>query len=137
MSRFNFSSGTSISNYLITNIVVVVVVETTENSMYSHGEGSGIAAAAAALRSNHIHDNTNSFDDSMIVIYNRVPKTGSTSFINLAYDLCKRNHFYVLHINITANMHVLSLNNQVSRTTNVRLMASTIIIAIVTYRTQK
>lgn len=81
--------------------------------MYSRGEGAG---AAAALRSHHTHDHTNSFDDNLIVIYNRVPKTGSTSFINLAYDLCKRNHFYVLHINITANMHVLSLNNQVSRT---------------------
>lgn len=56
------------------------------------------------------------FDENLIVIYNRVPKTGSTSFINLAYDLCKRNHFYVLHINITANMHVLSLENQVSKT---------------------
>ena len=95
---------------------VVVVVETTENSMYNHGESAGNAAAATALRSHHINDNTNSFDDNLIVIYNRVPKTGSTSFINLAYDLCKRNHFYVLHINITANMHVLSLNNQVRGT---------------------
>lgn len=71
-------------------------------------------AEAAALKSSHSYDITNSFDDNLIVIYNRVPKTGSTSFINLAYDLCKKNHFYVLHINITANMHVLSLNNQVS-----------------------
>lgn len=53
------------------------------------------------------------FDENLVVIYNRVPKTGSTSFVNLAYDLCKKNHFYVLHINVTANMHVLSLNNQV------------------------
>lgn len=62
------------------------------------------------------NDNLNSFDENLIVIYNRVPKTGSTSFINLAYDLCKKNHFYVLHINITSNMHVLSLDNQVSVT---------------------
>lgn len=65
---------------------------------------------AAALKS---HDPNESFDENLIIIYNRVPKTGSTSFINLAYDLCKKNHFYVLHINITANMHVLSLENQV------------------------
>lgn len=81
-----------------------ILLETTENAAYNHAE-------AAALKS---PENTNSFDDNLIVIYNRVPKTGSTSFINLAYDLCKKNHFYVLHINITANMHVLSLNNQVS-----------------------
>lgn len=86
--------------------MVSLFLETTENAMYNHAD-------AAALRSHQTHEITNSFDDNLIVIYNRVPKTGSTSFINLAYDLCKKNHFYVLHINITANMHVLSLNNQV------------------------
>lgn len=61
---------------------------------------------------------TNSqFDENLVVIYNRVPKTGSTSFVNLAYDLCKKNKFHVLHINITANMHVLSLQNQVNNCT--------------------
>ncbi|KAF2896735.1 hypothetical protein ILUMI_09442 [Ignelater luminosus] len=51
-------------------------------------------------------------DDDVVVIYNRVPKTGSTSFVGVAYDLCKKNNFHVLHINITANNHVLSLSNQ-------------------------
>lgn len=51
--------------------------------------------------------------EDLVVIYNRVPKTGSTSFVNVAYDLCKKNHFRVLHINVTGNLHVLSLQNQV------------------------
>lgn len=100
----------SLMNMHSTNVVMIFYVgfsETTENAMYNHAD-------AAALKS-HSHENTNSFDDNLIVIYNRVPKTGSTSFINLAYDLCKKNQFYVLHINITANMHVLSLNNQVRK----------------------
>lgn len=59
------------------------------------------------------------FDDNLVVIYNRIPKTGSTSFINLAYDLCKKNKFHVLHINITANMHVLSLQNQLDFARNI------------------
>jgi len=50
---------------------------------------------------------------NLVIIYNRVPKTGSTSFVGVAYDLCKKNGFHVLHINITGNMHVLSLKNQV------------------------
>ena len=50
----------------------------------------------------------------LVVIYNRVPKTGSTSFINVAYDLCRLNSYHVLHINVTGNMHVLSLANQVN-----------------------
>lgn len=64
---------------------------------------------------------TNPLDDSndLVVIYNRVPKTGSTSFVNLAYDLCKKNNFHVLHLNVTANMHVLSLPNQMRLVHNI------------------
>lgn len=51
-------------------------------------------------------------EDDLVVIYNRVPKTGSTSFVGIAYDLCKKNNFHVLHVNITSNNHVLSLSNQ-------------------------
>ncbi|XP_063839011.1 heparin sulfate O-sulfotransferase [Ostrinia nubilalis] len=58
-------------------------------------------------------------DDDLVVIYNRVPKTGSTSFVGVAYDLCKKNHFKVLHINITANMHVMTLDNQYKFAQNV------------------
>lgn len=57
--------------------------------------------------------------EDLVVIYNRVPKTGSTSFINVAYDLCKQNNYHVLHINVTGNMHVLSLSNQAKFAFNV------------------
>lgn len=51
--------------------------------------------------------------DDTIVIYNRVPKTGSTSFVGVVYDLCKSNKFHTLHLNVTNNMHTLTLANQV------------------------
>lgn len=60
------------------------------------------------------------YEEELVVLYNRVPKTGSTTFVNIAYDLCKRNRFHVLHINITANSHVLSLPNQVSYDKQIR-----------------
>jgi heparan sulfate 2-O-sulfotransferase HS2ST1 len=59
------------------------------------------------------------FDQELVVIYNRVPKTGSTSFVGVAYDLCKTNAFHVLHVNISANMHVLTLPNQAKFVQNV------------------
>lgn len=55
--------------------------------------------------------------DDVVIIYNRVPKTASTSFTNIAYDLCGKNHFHVLHINTTKNNPVLSLQDQVRHTT--------------------
>lgn len=66
-----------------------------------------------------VHQLPVDFDENTVVIYNRVPKTGSTSFVNLAYELCKKNKFHVLHINVTGNMHVLSLPNQLSFVRNV------------------
>ncbi|CAG5096763.1 Similar to Hs2st: Heparin sulfate O-sulfotransferase (Drosophila melanogaster) [Cotesia congregata] len=58
------------------------------------------------------------FED-ITIIYNRVPKTGSTSFVGVVYDLCKKNKFHTLHINITNNMHTLTLYNQIQFITNV------------------
>lgn len=57
-------------------------------------------------------DNENDLED-VVVIYNRVPKTASTSFMGLVYDLCKQNKYHVLHINVTNNMHTLTFANQV------------------------
>ncbi|KAG2461523.1 HS2ST sulfotransferase, partial [Polypterus senegalus] len=57
--------------------------------------------------------------DDVIIIYNRVPKTASTSFTNIAYDLCVKNRFHVLHINTTKNNPVMSLQDQVRFVKNV------------------
>jgi heparan sulfate 2-O-sulfotransferase HS2ST1 len=82
----------------------------TASSTQSTAKAGASSPANVALAPKNLYD----FDANLVVIYNRVPKTGSTSFVNLAYDLCKKNHFYVLHINVTANMHVLNLMNQVN-----------------------
>jgi len=54
-------------------------------------------------------------EDDVLIIYNRVPNTASTSFTNIAYDLCAKNRYHVLHINTTKNNPVMSLQDQVSR----------------------
>ncbi|XP_017857824.1 PREDICTED: heparin sulfate O-sulfotransferase [Drosophila arizonae] len=77
-----------------------------------------VADQAALSRSIPTFDGYD-YEEQLVVLYNRVPKTGSTSFVNIAYDLCKQNRYHVLHINVTANMHVLSLPNQISFVRNV------------------
>ncbi|XP_014598153.1 PREDICTED: heparin sulfate O-sulfotransferase [Polistes canadensis] len=57
--------------------------------------------------------------DEVVIIYNRVPKTASTSFVGLVYDLCKQNKYHVLHINVTNNMHTLTLFNQLQFVNNI------------------
>ena len=74
---------------------------------------------ATRLSSLNVISMNSDHEDGLIVIYNRVPKTGSTSFVGVAYDLCLQNHFRVVHLNITSNMHLLSLNNQLDLAKNI------------------
>jgi len=49
-----------------------------------------------------------------VVLYNRVPKTGSTTFTNLVYSLAKSNEIYVLHINTSGNNIKMAVSDQAS-----------------------
>ncbi|CAH8638773.1 unnamed protein product [Heterobilharzia americana] len=55
-----------------------------------------------------------------VVIYNRIPKTGSTSLVNLVYQLIeeKRLYTHVLHLNISTNRHYLNRRNELNLVNN-------------------
>lgn len=81
----------------------------------SSSSSSGTSNTKRSKRGNKVNSSGHkSLDfDNLIVIYNRVPKTGSTSFIGLAYDLCNKNKFSVLNVNTTKKNPTLSLTDQV------------------------
>jgi len=56
--------------------------------------------------------------ESPILIYNRVPKTGSTSLMNVAYELYSQNQFRVVQIRVTQYKHILTLSDQMSLVSN-------------------
>lgn len=60
--------------------------------------------------------------DDIVIFYNRVPKTGSTSFVGVIYDLCFRNKFHTLHLNVSRNYHVMSLPDQMRLAQNMTRM---------------
>ena len=48
-----------------------------------------------------------------ILIYNRIPKTASTTLMHLPYELAKPNGFNVLLLNITRSQHMLTMSDQI------------------------
>jgi len=55
----------------------------------------------------------NDNEDDLVVIYNRVPKTGSTSFVGVARELCAKNRFHVIHLDVIRYKRMLSAADQV------------------------
>ena len=51
-------------------------------------------------------------DEHIVIFYNTVPKTGSTSFMGVIYDLCHPNKFHALHLNVSRNSHTISTPDQ-------------------------
>ena len=45
-----------------------------------------------------------------VVVYNRIPKTGSTSLMQVTYELCNRNKYNVLLLNLTGGPRSYTMN---------------------------
>ncbi|GFO15814.1 heparan sulfate 2-o-sulfotransferase 1-like [Plakobranchus ocellatus] len=67
---------------------------------------------SASDNHNHSGEKDKDIDDDIVIIYNRVPKTGSTSFAGVAYELCTINKYHVIHLNISKSSRTLGLADQ-------------------------
>lgn len=60
-------------------------------------------------------------DDDTVVIYNRVPKTGSTTMAGFIYTLCVRNKYHVIHLNMVHAAKTIGLSDQMRFFSNITL----------------
>ncbi|XP_076455198.1 heparan sulfate 2-O-sulfotransferase 1-like [Babylonia areolata] len=58
-------------------------------------------------------------DDDTIVIYNRVPKTGSTTLAGIMYALCSINKYFVIHIGMFHSAKTIALSDQMRFINNI------------------
>ncbi|KAL6732234.1 hypothetical protein Aduo_003015 [Ancylostoma duodenale] len=91
------------NNILVLNVCIIILL-----FLYVHTRIPQRGSSFSPLYSRSADQ-----ESQLIVIYNRVPKTGSTTFTNaVAYDLFKVNDFNVIHLNMTKNRQVMSLTDQ-------------------------
>ncbi|XP_057314457.1 heparan sulfate 2-O-sulfotransferase 1-like [Hydractinia symbiolongicarpus] len=48
----------------------------------------------------------------LVIIYNRIPKTGSTSFMSVLYSLYEKNMFSVIYVNVTSRNRRFTFKDQ-------------------------
>jgi len=57
--------------------------------------------------------------DNAVLIYNRVPKTGSTSLMNIAYELFSVNRIRIVQVRLTGHKHSLSSLDLITLSKNI------------------
>ena len=102
-----YADGDSAWSYALPESGVAVSSSSDDKNASSHA----VDAAGAAVSRPVV---ARGGDRDYLIIYNRVPKTGSTTFANIVYSLCGRRHFNVIYVRAEKNAHIYSIVDQVS-----------------------
>ena len=69
-------------------LAAVIIILLIIHNLYLKSE---LVNLLNSVNSGQIRNIDNQKQTSQVLIYNRIPKTGSTSFMNVAYELYKQN----------------------------------------------
>ena len=78
------------NGYKLQIIAAVIILILIIHNLYLKSE---LVNLLNSVKTEHINLSDNKKSSHPVLIYNRIPKTGSTSFMNVAYELYKQNKY--------------------------------------------
>jgi len=105
------------NGYKLQIVAAVIIFLLTIHNLYLKSE---LVSLLNIVKTEQIRTNLGDHQKQShsVLIYNRIPKTGSTSFMNVAYELYKLNNFRVVGLHVSHFKHQLTTGDQRSLSQN-------------------
>ena len=98
----------SLSYYATPLLLLVGLVQIVTLFIIINSYNTDKTVLKGKIESLNFADSSSSRDT--VVVYNRIPKTGSTSLMQLPYELCNKHNYNVLLLNLTGGPRSYTMN---------------------------